>query len=72
MTITFWKQVDLQDLTQMGPIQKLLVTSLRQDHVTNLNHHISTTIIVLMATKLGMMVTSLDGLLPMKSHDPLI
>ena len=72
MTITFWKQVDLQDLTQMRLIQQLLVTTLHQDYVTNLNHHISTTIMVLMATKLGMVATYLDGLLPMKSHDPLI
>ena len=42
-----------------------------QGHRTNKNHYISTTR-VSMATKLGMMVTYLDGPLPIKSHDPFI
>ena len=39
--------------------------------MTNWNHDISTTTVP-MVTKLGRMVTYLDGLLPIKSHDPLI
>ena len=46
------------------------VTSLRRDHVPN-QKHISTTR-VSMATKFGRMLTDLDGLLPIKSHKPLI
>ena len=42
-----------------------------QSHVTNKNHHISVTR-VSMATKLGRMIPSLDGLLPIMLHDPLI
>ena len=42
-----------------------------QGHVANKNHHISITR-VSMATKLGRMIASLDGLLPIMSHDPLI
>ena len=42
-----------------------------QDHVTNKNHCISITRVP-MATKLGRMMTSLDGLLPIMPHDPLI
>ena len=51
--------------------QQVLVTSLRQDHQTNENHYICPTIVP-MATKLGRMLTYLVGLLPIKSHDPLI
>ena len=40
-------------------------------HVANKNHHISITR-VSMGTKLGKMIASLDGLLPIMSHDPLI
>ena len=39
--------------------------------MTNKNHYICT-IRVSMATKLGGMMTYLDGLLPIKSDDPLI
>ena len=42
-----------------------------QGHVANKNHHISI-IRVSMATKLGRMIASLDGLLPIMSHNPLI
>ena len=42
-----------------------------QGHVTNKNHCISTAT-VRMANKLGKMMISLDGLLPIMSHDPLI
>ena len=41
-----------------------------QGHVTN-NHHISITRVSI-ATNLRRMIASLDGLLPMMSHDPLI
>ena len=41
-----------------------------QDHVTNKNHYISITRVPV-ATKIGKMMTSLDGILP-TSHDPLI
>ena len=71
MITKFHKQVHLQDLTQLRLIKQLLVTSLRQDHVTNGKHRPSTTRVP-MATKLGRMITYLDGLLPIKSHDPLI
>ena len=39
--------------------------------MANKNHHISITR-VSMTTKLGRMIASLDGLLPIMSHDPLI
>ena len=42
-----------------------------QGHVANKNHYISITS-VSMATKLGKMIVSLDGLLPIMSHDSLI
>ena len=42
-----------------------------QGHAANKNHHISITR-VSMTTKLGRMIASLDGLLPIMSHDPLI
>ena len=42
-----------------------------QGHVANKNHHISITR-VSVATKLGRMITSLNGLLPIMLHDPLI
>ena len=42
-----------------------------QSHVTNENHYISTTTVP-MATKLGKMVPDIDGLLLIKSHNPLI
>ena len=67
----FGKQVHLQDLTQMKLIKQALVTSLRQDHLRNYNHYISITRVP-MATKLGKMITYLDRLLLIKSHDPLI
>ena len=56
----------------MRLIKQVLLTSLGQPHVTNENNYFSTTTPLLMATKLGRMVTYLDGLLPIKSHDPLI
>ena len=51
--------------------QAVLVTSLRQNRVANLKHYIST-VRVPIATKLGRMITYLDGFLPEKSHNPLI
>ena len=42
-----------------------------QGHVANKIHHISITR-VSMATKIGRIITFLDGLLPIVSHDPLI
>ena len=42
-----------------------------QGHVANKNHHISITR-VSMATKLGRMIASLDGLLSIMSHSHLI
>ena len=69
MTTKFDKQVYLQDLPQMRLIKQVLVTSLRQDHVTTLKHSISATRVP-MATKLGRMVTYLDMLLPLKSTWP--
>ena len=42
-----------------------------QDHMTNENHYISTARVP-MTTKLVRMVNYLDGLLPLKSHHPLI
>ena len=42
-----------------------------QGHVANKNHHISIRR-VCMATKLGGMIASLDGLLPIMLHNPLI
>ena len=63
MVTKFGKQVHLQDLTQMRLIKQVLVMSLRQDNVANEKHCISTTR-VSMATKLGRMVTYLNGLLP--------
>ena len=55
----------------MKLIKQALVTSLRQDHLRNYNHYISITRVP-MATKLGKMITYLDWLLLIKSHDPLI
>ena len=42
-----------------------------QGHVANKDHLISITRVSI-ATKLGRMIASLDGLLPIMSHDPLI
>ena len=42
-----------------------------QGHVANKNHHISIRR-VSMATKLGRMIASLEGLLPIMLHDPFI
>ena len=42
-----------------------------EGHVANENHHISITR-VSMVTKLGRMIASLDGFLPIMLHDPLI
>ena len=58
MTTKF--DVHLGELTQMRPIKQVLVTSSRQDHVTN--HYISTTAVP-MATKLYRIVTNPEWLL---------
>ena len=71
MISKFEKQVHLQELTQMRLIKHVLVTSLRQNRVANLKHYIST-VRVPIATKLGRMITYLDGFLPEKSRNPLI
>ena len=42
-----------------------------QDHMTNQNHYISTTIVP-MVTKLGRMITYFGGVLSIKSNNPLI
>ena len=68
MTSKFGKQVHLQDLTQ---IKQVLLTSLRQDHMTNLKHYISITRVP-MVTKLGRLVTYLDEFLPINSNGLLI
>ena len=66
----FWqactsRRVDSNETTTV------LVTSSFQDQVTNYKETICT-IRVPTTTKLGRMVTYLDGLLPIKSHDPFI
>ena len=45
------KQVHLRELTKLRLIKKILMTSSRQDHVTNKNHYISTTTMT-MVTKI--------------------
>ena len=70
MITKFGKKVHLHDLTQMRLINQVLVTSLRQDHVTN-EKHISATR-VSMNIRLGRLVTYLDWVLPINSHDLLI
>ena len=42
-----------------------------QGHVTNQNHYISTKKVP-MTNKFGRMIISVEGLLPIKSHDPFI
>ena len=62
------------NLTWRAPTHKVkqrLDHMVLQVHVTSKSHYTSTTR-VLMATKLGSMMTYLDGLLPIKSHDPVI
>ena len=60
MTTKIGKQVQLQKLTQIRVIKQVLLTSSFQDHVAELKLYISTTT-VLIATKLGKMITYLDG-----------
>ena len=58
----------------MTPNQKIIRSfdhEVLQGHVTNKNPYVSITRMP-MATKLGRMMTSLDGFLPIMSHDPLI
>ena len=71
MITKFDKQVQLQNLTQMRLIKQVLTTSLRHDHVMNQKGYIST-IGLPMATVIRRILTYLDGLLSIKSHDPLI
>ena len=62
------------NLTWRAPTHKVkqrLDHMVLQVHVTSKSHYTSTTR-VLMATKLGSMITYLDGLLSIKSHDPVI
>ena len=56
MDTKFGKQVHLEELTHMRQEKQVLVTLSPQDHVTNKKHYISTTR-VLIATKLGLMIT---------------
>ena len=56
----------LEGLPVTWPIDHVVL----RDHVTNLKHIFTATAPV--ATKLGRMVTYVDGLLLMKLHDPLI
>ena len=67
MATKFGMQLHLEELSQIKLIKQVLVTLSHQRSRKN----ISTTS-VLMATKIGRMVTYLDGLLTAKSHDPLI
>ena len=71
MITKFGKHVHPQNLTQIRLIKKVLLTSLYQDHLAKLHYYIFTTTVP-MATKLGCIVTYLDGLLSLKSNDPLI
>ena len=73
MTIKFGRQIHLEqkELTQMRLIKQVLVTSSRQDYVTNLKQYTPTTRVPL-ATKLGRMVWYRHGLLSIKSYDFLI
>ena len=71
MITKFGEQLHLQDLTQVKVIKQELVTLLRQNYVTSLDHYISTTTVSL-ATKLSRMVPYSDRLVPIKWHDPLI
>ena len=64
------KQVHLGKL-RMGLIKQVLVTLSPPDHVRNQKHYIST-IRVAVTSELGRMVSYLDGLLPIKSNDPLM
>ena len=62
------------DIPRQAPNHKVIQSFdhvVLQGHVANKIHHISITR-VFMATKLGRMIASLDGLLPIMSHDPLI
>ena len=62
------------DLAWGAPTHKVTRTfyhAIFRNHVANENHFLSTTRVPV-ATKLGRMVTHLDGLLTIKSHDPLI
>ena len=52
-------------------LKKLQDALVLRDYMTNENHYIST-IAMRMATKVDRMVTYLEELLPIKSHDPLI
>ena len=70
MTTILGKQVHPQGSTKMILIKQVLVTSSRQDHKTNQEHIPATT--VSMATKVGRMVTNLEGLLPVILFHPLI
>ena len=70
MTTKFGKQVHLEQLSQIRLIKQVLVTSSHQDQVTNWKHISTTT--VPMATRLGKKATYLDGVLSIKSHDPLV
>ena len=56
MTTKLGKQVHLGELPQMKLIKRKLISTTE----------------VPMVTKLGRMVTYIDGLLPIKPHDPLI
>ena len=72
MITKFDKEVHIDTIwLKMRLIKQMLVMPLRQNHPKNWKHYISITR-VSMATKLGRSVTCLDGLLPIKSNNPLI
>ena len=71
MTTEFGRQVHLQELTQIRLIKQVLMTSSRQNNVTNLKHYICTTSVPL-RTELSRMVTYLDRLLSIKPYNHLI
>ena len=66
-----WEYVELPWGAPLHKVTEPFDLMVFQGHPTNENRYIATATVP-MATKLGRMVTYLDGLLPMKSHDPLI
>ena len=65
-----WLACNPGELTQMRLIKLVLVRSSRQDHMTNKNFIFTTR--VPMTITLEKMVTDLNGLLSIKSQDPLM
>ena len=61
ITTKFDKQLHLEEFTQMRLIKQVMVTSSRQDHMTNKKYYIFTTTV---SMKLGRMVVYLQRVLP--------